>query len=179
MFKILPFLFLLGCNRSPLSPDLEEIVLDYQYWAEDNVERIQERLNLWDDWHHNVSKLDDQSWDSEYYEREIHREKKEATAGLAHPKNEKIFIVTTHPLWKYIRRDYADNKESWEDCDDLGDGVEHGWQSANAVFVLCHENAHVLGIKPHDDVYDLGFVCKDLRTQEINDWLSDCQGEVE
>lgn len=175
MFKILPLLALLGC-ASELTPLQKEIIHDYQVWIDDNSDEVQEYLvDHKTKWRHDVSDIGIQSWGSDYYQKNL---QDEFTVAQAAPMSGKIYIDPRHKYWKWIEEDYLFYRDAWDDCGDDGELVMHGWDSANAAFVLCHENGHNLGIRPHKDVYSIGDACKEVRVQEISTKLRECEDDL-
>jgi len=175
MYRVLPFLIFLGCSqKEELTLKQKEIVLDYQNWIEDNSERLQSYFDGVD-WDYSARGIAKQSSKSDYYQRDLWNNKNETTLAKANPYRGEIYIITDHFLWEFIEEDYFINRDAWDNCTDTGMGVQFGWQSADVAYVLCHENAHMVRIKPHSDVYAIGEMCEELRVQEVNDWLRDCK----
>lgn len=170
---IIPALLLTGCSKE-LSPLQREIILDYQYWIEDNIDRVQEYLDEETRVDHNISGLPSQSWESDYLKKNI---KDEEVIAKARPWGDKVYINEDSHLWIFIEEDYLYHRGIWDSCGEVGDGVFYGFKAANAAYVLCHENAHNLKIKSHQDVYVIGDACKEIYMDDVSVWIADCKDE--
>lgn len=165
----LPVLALLtACNSQPLSPVMEEVVHDYQLWMEDSIDYLHDELNEDPNWPHNIVPIVEQSWKTNYYQTEVSRDP--TVAGRAQPALGRVTLITSHQLWEYSLDNYIENREAAEDCVQ----PHHIDQLSFTVYVLCHENAHMIHIKPHSDVYYIGNVCKYIAFREHLDWAEKC-----
>jgi hypothetical protein len=174
MFRLIPLLLAFGCV-SELTPLQEEIVLDYQIWIEESTNEVQEELDSFHHWDHNIGPLAKQSWESEYHLRDFRKKK---VAAKARPATGDIYIDPETWYWKWIEKDYLLYKESAETCGNKGNGVMFAHKAAYAAYILCHENAHNIHIKSHKDVYLIGETCKQVRIHMASNWLENCNEEV-
>lgn len=172
MFKrILPFLLLLGCG-SELSPLMEVVVDDYTVWVANNTEDVQEELSDREYLSDTMLAVASQSWDSEY----IQRDKwygKDIVAGRARPWEQKVIINMEHDLWVYVADNYEDDYDAFHSCE----RVDFAYTGALVAYVLCHENAHIIGIiNQHRNVYTVGAACKQAHySEKVRDWYEDCE----
>lgn len=92
----------------------------------------------------------------------------------ANPIGDRIVIYADAYFWKISTNDYLEQSEI-TDSNICAEGSNSLWWKRARMFgVLCHENAHLVGIQDHGVVYDVGFACQDA----VWDWYTEIDAEL-
>ena len=148
-YIIILMLFLFGCNPvqgRPLNYVEEAILMDYLDWLHEDQSIVQARA-LERGLDHDLTNLFHESWYAEY--RAID-ETDSKLVGMADIKGKRVYIFPNTNMWQYILEDYLIEDDIW---------IHHN-KLSYAASVLCHENAHLLEIEPHEDVTEIDKVCR-------------------
>jgi hypothetical protein len=118
----------------------------------------------------------DQSIESEYFAIDDCTRGDSTYTVLAHanPFKDRVVIYSSTYFWTNYLRDYLAQSEE-TDNNICAPGSYDLWYARSKMFgVMCHENAHLIGIEDHSVVYDVGFACQDAAW----DWYTTIDAEV-
>jgi hypothetical protein len=160
-------LFSIGCssNHREFNDIEESALIDYISWLDKRHDMVMEEASssgIEDD----LSDLLTQSLDSDYF---AFTGKPDAIA-IAHISKKTIDIHRKNPFWDVVLDDYLENRDAWDYCED----DRHYYQAKQISMVFCHENAHIIKAKPHEEVYEIGYICEDLWEIDLVEWEDDC-----